>query len=1087
MHYRTLLASFVLGLSASAASAQQTLLLEQPAISADHIAFVYAGDIWIADRDGSNPRRLTSHPAEESEPAFSPDGSLIAYAGDYERNRDVYVISVDGGQPKRLTWHPGPDTPTGWVADGSAVTFASGRETDHGRSGQLYHASLDGGLPERRMAARFYRGAYNADDSQLAYIAFGSGYNGLFGGTSGWKGYRGGTTPAILVMDFESNAVQTVPGAGATNFDPFWLGDDLYFLSDREDELFNVFRYRDGAIERITSEDLWEVRGADGDGSTIVYEAGGRLKTFDVDSGSVEELEISLNPDLPQLRMQWKDAAGTIQSGDISPNGKRAIITARGDVFTVPVDDGSTRNITASNGVREYEGIWSPKGDRVAYIVESLEGQSLVLVDQTGNGERREYALGPHFYSNLQWSPGDEERIVYQDNHLRLYAIALEDGDIETLAEGARREQIDAAFSPDGRWLAYTRERPNFHRQIMLHDFANGTASVVTDGDADASVPAFSRDGKYLYFAASTNSGPGQVGLNMTSQERPYRAGVYAAVLAADGDSPLAPVTGDEEQADVGDDDDDANSDEEQVVTEIDIDGLADRIVALPVAEANYGRLASAKDGKLYFIDRVQPGVANLPPGENAAEENVLRRFDFEEQEASDVVSGVTDFSLSAGGSHLIIAKADGSIAVAEVGDSIEAEPLDVSGLRVRVDPRVEWGLIFDEAWRMEKEFFYDPDMHGLDWDAIYAQYRPLVDHVGRREDLNDLIVEMIAEMQVGHNRISGGDVHREQGSSTGLLGANFELDRGRYRVSQVYSGEAWNPFLEAPLASPGNQVQAGEYILAINGVGLTADDNIFERLQGTAGSQVSLTVGPSANGRNSREVVVKPVESEGAIRLWNWVEKNRAAVDAATDGRVGYVYLPNTAGAGYTFFNRMFYAQVDKDAIIFDERSNGGGQAANYIVEVLSRTHLSGWKDRDGLVFNTPAGALHGPKLMMIDQDAGSGGDYLPHTFRYLGIGKLLGTRTWGGLIGIATNPVLADGGRLVVPYFRFFDAGSRWTVENEGVAPDIEVQLDPILTNEGRDSQLEAAIAEILGELDAYVPTVPSEAPPYPTELGK
>lgn len=1076
------------------AGADQKLLLRQPALSESHLAFVYAGDIWVADPDGARPRRLTSHPAEEGAPVFSPDGESIAFVGNYESNRDVYVVPVAGGQPRRLTFHPGNDTPTGWTADGREVTFVSARETDHGRSAQLYHVSLDGGLPEKRMAARVYRGRYNADDSLFAYIPFGSGYNGLFGGTSGWKGYRGGTTPPVMIMDMDAQSVVTVPGADATNFNPFWLGERLYFLSDRDDELSNLFRYEadgSGQVTRVTNESLWEVRSADGHGETLVYEAGGRLFRLDTGDGEAREIVIDIDPDLPQLRPAWKDASDTIQSVALSPGGKRAIVTARGDVYTVPVEDGSTRNLTASDGLREYAGLWSPEGTEVAYIEESLDGQSLVIEEQDGLAEGRRFELGPHFYSLIDWSAGERSRIAFADNHLSLYTIDTASGAIDRIATGARRDDIDAAFSPDGRWLAYTRERPNYHGQIMLRELDGGRDIVVSDGDADATSPAFSRDGQYLYFAASTNSGPGQVGLNMSSRERPYRAGLYAAVLAADADSPLAPRLGDEDtdDADDGNDDDEGDEaeDDDAPVTEVDAEGLRDRIVALPVPEANYRSLAAADDDRLYYIDAVQAGAANLLPGASSADRNVLRRFDFEEREAEEVLDGVAGFGLSAGGSHLFVEKPGGSIAIGEIGDDVDVDTLDTSAVRARIDPRAEWGQIFDEAWRMEKEYFYDPGMHGLDWDAVYERYRPLVDHVGRREDLNDLIVEMIAELQVGHNRISDGDVNREEKTKTGLLGANFAIENDRYRITRVYTGETWNPFIDAPLATPGNSASAGDYLLAVNGRSLTAGDNLFEWLQGTAGAQVALLVGPRADGRDAREIVVEPVDDESSMRLWGWVEDNRRYVDDATEGRVGYVYLPNTGRDGFDFFNRMFYAQVDKDAIIFDERSNSGGQAANYIVEVLSRRFLSGWKDRDGSEFFTPAGAVYGPKLMMIDQDAGSGGDFLPYAFRELGIGKLLGTRTWGGLIGISANPGTIDGGRLVVPFFRFFDVDGEWTIENEGVAPDIEVRLDPVLTNAGRDSQLERAVEEIEAELERADGGVPTVAPPFPTELGE
>lgn len=1084
------LAVLSLAFLTGAAQAQETLMLRQPAVAEDQLAFVYAGDLWVADRDGGNPRRLTTSAAEERDPSFSPDGRWIAYAGRFENNTDVYVISVDGGQPRRLTWHQGGDHPTGWTADGSAVTFVSARETDHGRSGQLYSVPLAGGAPVKRMAARVYRGVLDGEDRRFAYMAHGSGYNGLFGGSAGWKGYRGGTTPAIRIMDLAAESVITVPGAGATNFNPLWLGDTLYFLSDRVDKTFNLFRWEpsNGAVVKVSDESDWDIVAAAGHGDRIVYEAGGRLKELNLASGRTRDLPIAVAPDLPQLREHWKDAAETLQHAAISPSGERALLTARGEVFTVPTDEGSTRNLTATDGVREYTALWAPGGERIAWIEEALDGQTLVLQDQAGLGEPRRLPLGPHFHELLAWSP-DDARIVFRDNHLALHAISLADGDIETLAVNARRQGFEVAFSPDSRWLAYTLEQPNFHRDLVLHDFRGGRRTTVTDGDVDVAAPAFSRDGKYLFFAGSTNSGPTQVGLNMTSQERPYRAGLYAAVLAADGESPLLPGAGDEPAN--GDDEEEAgdgkDEDEQVPETTVDLDGLSRRIVGLPVAKKNYGELAVAEDGNLYFVEFVQPGAQVTPPGEDAAADNRLARFDFEHKEAQPLLDGVDDFELSADGQQLLVRKTDGSLVFAEVSDELEPEALALDGVRLRVDPRREWAQIFDEVWRMEKEYFYADNLHGLDWDAVYDRYRPLVDHVGRREDLNALLVMMIAELQAGHNRVGGGDVHEEADAETGLLGANFEVVNDRYRITKIYTGESWNPFLAAPLATPGNAAIEGEYLLAINGQALTADDNLFARLQGTRGQQVTLRVGPDAGGRGARNIVVEPVEDERLMRLWAWIEANRAQVDEATDGRVGYVYLPNTAGAGYTLFNRMFFAQLDREALIVDERSNGGGQAANYITEVLSRRHLSGWKDRDGLVYNTPAGAMHGPKVMLIDQDAGSGGDYLPWSFRHLGIGPLIGTRTWGGLIGIFANPRLIDGGVVTVPYFRFFDPDGNWTVENEGVAPDLEVELDPIASNAGRDTQLEFAIEEVLRRLEDFEPTVPAEAPPLPTELGR
>jgi tricorn protease len=1090
---RTCLLAALAVASTAVVADEPTRMLSHPAVSADHLAFVYAGDLWVSDRDGNDARRLTTAAAEENNPYFSPDGERIAFAAEYEGNTDVYVIAVAGGQPQRLTWHPGADIPVGWSADGESVAFASRRETDHGRSAQLWHVPVGGGAPARQMEARFFRGRWDAEGERLAYIDHGPAYNGLYGGSAGWRGYRGGTTPSVRIIEPGDGEVIDIPGERVNDIQPFWMGEKVVFISDRHDKRLNLhaFDTESGEIERLTDQADWDVHWADGVGNHVVFEAGGELHELDLESGDRRTIAISINPDLPQQRTEWTSVQGNIERVGISPNGKRVLVTARGEVFTVPVEHGSTRNLTVTDGQREYPALWSPEGTGIAWIVESLEGQELVVADQHGE-EIARHELGPDFYTLEAWD-AEQGRIAYSDNGISLFAIDLDDGDRTRIDQSARMAGFDVAFSPDGRWLAYTLSGDNYLSDLMVHDFESGESTRVSDGMADVASPAFSRDGKYLFMAASTNAGPVQFGLDMSTQERPYRAGIYALVLAEDAESPLAPRTGDEEAAEEGGEGDNGDKadngkdgEEADIEVRIDFDGLAERMVALPVAKGNYRDLQVAGDGSLFWMRYPQPGSTVEMPGESNTDENRLMRFDFDKREASTVYSGLNGFDISAAGSHLLI-YTNGSVQVAEAGENIEPEAVDLSGLRMQIDPEQEWAQIFNEGWRMQKEYFYADNLHGLDWDAVYEQYRPLVDHVGRREDLNALMVEMIAELHAGHNRVGGGDVHSESGPGAGLLGANYVVDDGRWRIERIYTGESWNAFLQGPLAQPGNEAREGEYILEVNGREVTAEDNLHEHLYNTVGQQVILTVGPDAEGDDSREIVVEPVDSEGELRLWAWVEANRKAVDEATDGRVGYVYLPNTAGAGYTFFNRMFFAQLDREAIIIDERSNGGGQAADYIVEVLSRPHLSNWVYRHGEMSRTPFGTLHGPKLMMIDQDAGSGGDYLPYAFRELGIGPLLGTRTWGGLIGIYANPGFVDGGTMTVPHFRFVDADNQWSVENEGVAPDIEVELDPVATNNGSDSQLQAAIEQIMAMLEDYSDDIPDEAPPLPTELGQ
>ena len=1065
---KTGLLAGISALAFAATATAQTKLLGDPAISGDTIAFTYAGDIYVSARDGSDPRRLTSHPADETGPVFSPDGKSIAFTASYHGQTDVYTISVEGGQPTRHTWHPGGDTVLDWLPDGSGVVFVSRRETNHGRSGQLFSVSADGGLPEKMMDARIFRGELGMDGEAIAYIPFGPAYNGLYGGSSGWRGYRGGTTPSITVLDLEENEARYIEGEGVNDLEPMWMDNKIYFLSDREEKVFNLHVYdpETGEIERLTSEDTWDIRAADADDGAVIYEAGGELKIFDAATGEVETLSISLNPDLPQLRPSWKSVTGQITAADISKSGKRVAITARGEVFSVPVDDGSVRNISGTSGVREYDAIFSPDGTQLAYVVETGEGQKLVIEDQSGRGDTTEMDIGPDFYSLRTWT-GDGSRIVFEDNKLNVFAMDVESGERTEILTNVRRQwgvgNTGMSVSPDGRWLAVTKEEANFNRNLYLFDFEDGELTRITDYMADVGDPAFSRDGKHLFFSASTNSGPSQAGLDMSSQEQVYRAGLYVITLEEDGTSPFAPKTGDEEVPeekgdDAGEDasEDDSKEEAEDEGVTISLDGIGDRIEALPVEEASYGDLYTGSDGALYYVKYVQPGVENPPPGQSLQSEAELIRFDLEERKAKTVTSDVTGLQISADGNMALVFQSGFRFGTAKVGASMDIKPLNLSGLQLYVEPREEWAQIFNDVWRMQPNFFYDPNMQGLDWDAVRERYEPLLEHVGRREDLNRLLVEMIGEMQVGHNRTGGGDVYRGDGENTGLLGADLTVERGRTRIARIYDGENWNPFIDAPLHKPGLDVDAGDYILAVNGREIGRDDNIFTFLAGTSGQQTVLTIADSPSGRNSRDITVVPTGNEGLMRLWSWVEGNRKLVDAVTGGRVGYVYLPNTAGAGYTLFNRMFFAQTDKDAMIIDERSNGGGQAANYITDVLGRTYLSGWKDFAGATFRTPGGAMFGPKLMLIDQDAGSGGDFLPYSFREMELGTLVGTRTWGGLIGISTNPGLVDGGFLTVPYFRFFDADDEWSVENEGVAPDIEVKLDPVLTHEGRDSQL-------------------------------
>ena len=1098
-----------------------TRLLRQPAVSKDHLAFVYGGDIWVSDRNGQHPTRLTTHPASESVPHFSPDGNWIAFSAGYDNNIDVYVVPVQGGQPRRLTWHPSPDIVTGWSPDGKRVLFVSDREVSNSRSGQLYEVPLEGGYERKIMKAVAVEGTWSPDGKRLAYRP----YIQAYASANGWRQHRGGDTPPLWIIDPTTGTLAKIPHVNASDKNPMWIGDDIAFISDRNDGAANLFLYDGHAhtVRQLTHETVWDIRNAGAYGHTIVFETGGSLKSLDLDSGQIQPIPVYLAAQAPEARPQWKDVAKNMTNWDLSLTGKRVLITARGDVFSVPVKDGPVRNLTATSGVREADAYWSRDGQHVAYLSDEGGIQTLLTRDALGLQKPARHALtsardagNANYFTLLGWAP-DDRRVVFQDNHLHLYAIDLRDDAVTLVDTSKRRGTFDPAFSPDGQWIAYTIVGENYFTQIRLYSFATGRATDLADRFIQTDNPEFGGD-NLLYFTASIDSGPSRSGLDMSTQERPLRKAIYAAVLASDGKSPLQPKSGDEELPGRGRAgsafggpglptlaDRAARSTRGAVdqepgqprfaeatplplkPTRIDLEGLSQRFVPIPVTERNYDRLVVAADGALFYLARRQPGSVLEPPSPIRGADADLYRYDFEDRSEKLLRSTVADLRPSGDRKKLLVVLGDNKLDVADANERLDSKPVELGGLRALIDPRQEWHQIFDEIWRMQRAYFYDPNMHGLDWRAVRARYEPLLQYVQRREDLSELLVEMIGELQVGHNRVFGGDLYHERSEEIGLLGADFRVEKGLYRVERIYHGDRWNPFVVSPLTAAGVNVAEGDYILAINGHPLDATINIFSLLQNTAEKQVALTVSRDGTPAVQRTVTVIPIKTESGLRLWDWVAHNQEYVARKSGGRIAYVYMPDTADNGYTFFNRMFFAQSDRDAVIVDDRRNSGGQAANYILDVLSRKYLSGWKDRDGLVFNTPAGAIYGPKAMLIDQDAGSGGDYLPYTFHALGLGKVIGTRTWGGLIGINANPTLIDGGTLTVPFFRMYTPAGEWHVENEGVSPDQEVQLDPAAVNAGNDNQLDAAITEVMEQLKAARTLPLKAAPPYPTQVGK
>ena len=1070
---------------AQAVDFEDTRLLTHPALSADHLAFVYADDLWVANRDGSGVRRLTSHESRVWEPRFSPDGTTLAFSAEYDGNTDVYTVPVSGGVPRRLTFHPDQDLMQDFTPDGSAVLFASNRSVFTRRHQKFFTMPLDAGEGNPFFATELpiphgLRGAYSPDGRKIAYIPIQERFDQ-------WKNYRGGTVSRIWIYDTVDHSVLEVPQpeGRCNDTDPQWIDDVLYFRSDRNGE-FNLFSWRagDADVTAHTSFDDWPVETVRSSGRDLVLEQAGYLHLWAPGDSAPRKVSIGVVDDLDETRPRWVEGSDWIRGADLSPKGERAVFEYRGEIVTLPGKKGSQRNLTSTPGAHERDPAWSPDGSRIAYFSDASGEYELVVRSQS-DGSTTRYDLGAKggsgFYEGTTWSP-DGRHVSFLDNSWSLWVLTLESGAMERIAQDpffgpAPVRALESSWSPDSRWLAYSHNTDANISTIWVYDTRTGERSRITDGLSEASDPAFSQDGRVLYFLASTDAGPLKTWFAMSNADMEVTHNIYVAVLAADTESPLGPesdeveVASEEDGADDESDEDEEpkNGTDDAVSTRIDFDGLSQRILALPVPTATYADLAAGKAGQLWYRRIEESGPK-------------LLRFDFSSREETEVQNGTAGFALSADRSKLLYV-ARGTWGIADAGGKIAPGDgaLPVDSLRVRVDPRAEWKQIFREVWRIQRDFFYAPNMHGADWEAMGEKYSALLDDVTTRADLNRVLRWLCSELAVGHHRVGGGDDRIEaERIPGGLLGADYTVDGDRYRFARVFGGLNWNPELRAPLTEPGVSVDAGEYLLAVNGTDLTTSTNLYAPFEQTAGQVVELRVGPNRDGSGARTVRVVPIPNEAALRNRDWVEGNLRKVHDATDGRVAYVYVPNTTTLGHTYFKRYFFPQVDKQAIIVDERFNGGGQVADYYIDHLRRPLISFWATRYGQDIRTPAASIQGPKVMIIDETAGSGGDLLPWMFNKLELGTLVGKRTWGGLVGILGFPVLMDGGFVTAPNLAIWTEDG-FIVENVGVPPDVEVEQWPADVIAGRDPQLEKAIEIALEQLEANPPVMP-ERPPYP-----
>jgi len=1074
----------------------ETLLLQQPTVSATQVAFVYAEDVWIVSRQGGVARRLTSDVGREVGPKFSPDGKWIAFSGEYEGNADIYVISVDGGTPKRLTWHPGRDYMRMWDPDGKHVVFASGRGGTP-RTRRLYRVSLDGGTPERLAIPSVGHAAYNAAGNRIAYTPYSDAFQS-------WKRYRGGRIPPVWIYDPKTHDVEQVPHTRASDTFPCWLGQDVYFASDRAGKdgvvQMNVWRYRPGskqAPQQVTFFTDYGVRNMSSGGGVLAFTVAGSIRLYDPKNGSFRHLEIKVRTDGLARMPRWQRVKGFVRGADLAPNGKRAVFEARGDIITVPREHGAARNLTNSASSNQRSPAWSPDGKTIAWFSDEGGEYHLVIRDRLGRDKPTNYTLdGAGFYNDLVWSP-DGKRVLFSDKGNRLAFLTLATKSITEVsqAQGSLGQLRPAGvWSRDSKWIAFERRNPQTtYDSIALFHVATGKVTTLTDGFSTADSPAFSRDGKHLYFRASVNSGPRRFGLDLsTSAVRRPSGNLYVVVLKKDGKHPLAARSDegfvkkkkakgkqpDAKKGDTAKDDKAAPKDDapkndtksepkKPAPPTIDIEGLSQRILALPISGGTYYNLACSKN-KLLFITSPEGGK----PG--------LKGFDFKSRKASDLLPGATGFAVSGDGASLLVRQGSRWILTNEAGKS--GKTANIDAVKVYVEPAKEWPQILRECWRIERDFFYDPNMHHVDWDAMWTRWSRFLPYVQHRADLNVLMMEMMGELCCGHEYVGGGDYPRAGGGiDVGLLGADFAVENGHQRITRIYTGQNWNPGMRAPLTEPGIGVKAGDYLVTVNGRPVGGSDNVFAAFEGTARRPTELTVSAHADGSEPRTYTVKPLGNDGRLRQAAWVEANRKRVDDLSGGRLAYIYMPNTAGAGLAAFDRDFYSQLDKKGLVLDERFNGGGKVADYVVDVLGREPICYWMNREGWLGRTPFGTLDGPKVMVINEHAGSGGDAMPWMFKKLGIGPLVGTRTWGGLVGISGYPPLVDGGSCTAASFGIMDTDGKWAVENVGVAPDFEVIQWPKEVIDGHDPQLEKAVQVALELLDKKPATkLPGYTPP-------
>ena len=1046
----------------------QRPIMRFPDIHEDIVVFSYGADLWKVSADGGIATRLTFHDGEEVFPKFSPDGSLIAFSGQYDGNTDVYVMNLYGGEITRLTYHPGADIVVGWHPTKNKIIFTSNRKS-YSRFQRLFLISPDGSGLEELILHEAVQGSFSPDGKKIAY-------NKVAREHRTWKRYRGGLSQDIYIFDFEKMKNTKVTDFAGTDRIPMWIGDKIYFSSDR-DRVLNIWCYdtKTGNFEQITHHTEYDVRRPSAGGDKIIYELGGSLWVLNVSSRETKQIPIEIKTDLPDIRPHWKKVDDLITHVDCSPEGNRALIVARGEIFTVPKKEGPTRNLTQDCGSRDKDAVWSPDGKKIAYLSDKSGEYEIYIIDPMGKTEAIRLTSHKEGYRHtLRWSP-DSKKIAFADQTLRCYYLDIQTQKI-TEVDKAYYENVDVsqdikpiydfAWSPDSRYLAYSKMNKDLVYQIYIYSLETGKTHCISYGIFNNFHPVFSKDGKYLFFISNRQFNPTLCDFEW---EMVYKkvAGIYYVTLQKDGES-LFPFKSDEVEIKNETVKNKKAAKKKDTKIRIDFNGISERVEALPLPRGNY-RYLSVNDDALFYLNKESGDFNRFEFRAVGAMD--LYAFNFKDQEEHIVIKGIDQYKLSANGSKIVYLKAKtAGIIDASERDS-KGKKLDLSDLKIWLEPLKEWTQIFNEAWRMERDFYYEPNMHGIDWQAMKTKYGRLLPYVSCRQDVRYLIGELISELNTSHTYVFGGDIQRKaERVNVGMLGVDWKVDKksNRYQFEKIFQVPDWTLKVFPPLKKPGVHVREGDYLLAVNGKEVTADKNIYSYFQNLAGKQITILVNDKPVLSGAKEYTVKPISSEYTLRYRDWVEHNRLLVEKKSDGQIGYLHLPDTYLGSAREFPKYFYSQTQKKGLIIDGRFNGGGLDPDIFLRRLNKKVLAYWTRRYSHDQTIPDLAIRSHLLCITNRQAGSGGDMLPMEFKKKGLGPVIGTRTWGGLVGVSMWISMIDGGGMSAPDYRIYDTEGKWIVENEGIMPDVIVDLDPVEVARGYDAQLEKAIEMLMQKIE-------------------